>query len=95
MITKKETYPELGQKTDGVPTTILDQRSRDHFHRLSNGLERPTLDAFNRLGLVGKSNRNRHLGCSTTRSQAWIKDHITGNGHRIGQISIDLVQNIF
>lgn len=42
-----------------------------------------------------QSHTDSHIGSSATRDKERVEDDVTSDGHGIGQISINLVENVF
>lgn len=91
---KGRTHPQRRQHPDGVTTAVLHQCPRDNLHRLTDGPERPSLDTLDSPSLLRKSNRDGHLGSSSSRRETGIKDDVASDGHGIGEVSVDLVEDV-
>lgn len=89
-----ETHAELGEHTNGVSSTILDQRTRNDFHGFGHGSKGPALNALNTARLFVEAHGNGHLGCATSRGETRVKDDIAGHGHGVGEVAINFVENI-
>ena len=83
------------QRPDRVGAAILDERGGNHFQRLGYGLVRPLVDAFHALGFIGDDLRQRHFRCASSRHQRRFHAHVPDDAHRVLQVSLDLVEDIF
>ena len=88
------TYAELSQDTNRVAARVLDESAWDNLHSIRDGPEWPALNALDTASLRVQADANRHLCRTTSRSENRIENYISRNGHGIGKISVDLVENI-
>lgn len=91
----KVSHPKFCQNTNSVPPTILNQSSRDDFHRLTNSPVRPPFNALDAPRLLGESNGDSHLSCSPSRRETGVEDDVAGDGHRVREVAVDLVEDVF
>ena len=85
---------KLGQSTDDVATTVLDERPGDDLEGVGDSLVRRALDTFESLGFLCESHRDSHLCGATTWGQRRVEDDISGDGHGIGQVTVNLVEDV-
>jgi hypothetical protein len=72
----------------------LHKRSWNNFKSVGYSTVRPTFDPLHRLGLFLQTNRDSHLCCPTAWGQEGVEHDVAGDGHRVGKISVDFVQDI-
>ncbi len=94
-IPQSEAHPELRQNPDGVAASVLDESAWDNLHRIGDSSIWPTFDALDCSRFVGQAYAYCHLGRASSWSQIGMENDISGDGHSIGQVSVDFVQNIF
>ena len=88
-------HPKLRQSPDGIPPAILHQCARNDLQRIRNRLVRRTGDARQSFGPLAQCYRDGHLRCTSTRREDGIENDITGDRHSVGQVPVDLVEDVF
>jgi hypothetical protein len=90
-----KTHPQIRQHSHRIPTAILNQCPRDDFQRLGDRLDGNALDTLHRTGELMQLNGDRHLGRSSSRAERGVKDDVSGDGHGVGEVPVDLVEKVF
>ena len=81
--------PQLGDDTQNVTTAVLDERARDRLKCVRNTAvlaTRPT-DTTQLCG-------DRQLSRATTGSEKRVEHGVTCDGHRVLQVTVDLVEDV-
>lgn len=88
-------YPQTRQNPNRISTTVLNECPRNDFHCLCDRSKRPPFNSFDTPRFLSQPNRNCHLGRTTSGSQSRIENDVTSDGHRVGEVSVDFVEDIF
>ena len=91
---RKETHAKRGQGADGVPTRILHERAWDDLERIRDGTERARLDARHPARARVQADGDGHLDCAAARHERGVEDDVARDGHGVGQVPVDLVQDV-
>ena len=90
----KISYTKLCQHSNSVSSAVLDKSPRYHLHRVRDSSERPTFDTLDAARFGVETNADRHLGRTTTWCEDRIEENIPCNRHCIGQVAVNLVQDV-
>ena len=86
---------ERGQRPYGAASAVLDQRARDHLHGVCDSLDGSHFHAIDAARKVGQPHAHRHLRRSTAGRQGRVEDDVARDGHGVGEVALDLVQDVF
>ena len=95
IVEREETHAKRRESSDSVPARILHERARDDLERIRDGTERACFDARHRPSARVQANRDGHLDCAAARDERRVEHHVARDGHRVGQVAVDLVQDVF
>ena len=90
----EETHAKRREGADGVPARVLHERARDDLERVRDGAERARLDARHRAGARVQADRDGHLDRAAAGHERGVEDDVARDGHRVGQVAVDLVQDV-
>jgi len=87
--------PQLRRDPNGVPAGISNESPWDDLHSVCDGAERPfSRSTRDPLSLRVQAHCDRHLSHSS-RGEFGIEDNIASDGHGVGKVSVDLVEDVF
>jgi hypothetical protein len=92
---KKDTHAERREGANGVPTRVLHERARDDLECVRDGAEGPRLDTRDRARARVQADRDGHLDRAAAGHERRVEDDVAGDGHGVGQVAVDLVQDVF
>jgi hypothetical protein len=90
-----ETHAKCREGPNSIPARILYERARDDLERVCDSAERARLDARYRPSARVQAYRDGHLDRSATRNERRVEHDVSRDGHRIGKVTVDLVQDVF
>lgn len=92
---EKDTHAERGKGANGVPTRVLHERARDDLEGVRDGAEGARLDTRDRAGARVQADGDGHLDRAAAGHERRVKDDVARDGHGVGQVAVDLVQDVF
>jgi len=92
---KKDPHAERREGANGVPTRVLHERARDDLEGVRDGAEGARLDSRDRARASVQADRDGHLDRAATGHERRVEDDVARDGHGVGQVAVDLVQDVF